>query len=158
MFDLDFKLFHWVLYHTRPRWNMHVWLSSVKLYYLFFPIGACDGVSCDFHGTCQHEPLSFSRYRCACPNCTAGRGTSTDTRVCGSDDITYESECFMKKNSCLKKTKITIAYNGPCSKSSHVLFSSLSECRIWIWIDLSYSRVAIIHMSKFNPGTVEKNL
>ena len=45
----------------------------------------------------------------------------------------------MKKNSCLKKTKITIAYSGPCSKLGHALFSNLSECdelRGWICLNL----------------------
>ncbi|XP_028394352.1 uncharacterized protein LOC114518524 isoform X7 [Dendronephthya gigantea] len=90
--------------------------------------GACDGVSCDYHGTCQYEPLSFKGYRCACPNCTSERRAHTD-KVCGSDHVTYESECFMNKNSCLKKIKITIAYKGPCNPCNNVTCENYGVCK-----------------------------
>ena len=35
-------------------------------------------------------------------------------RVCGSDDVTYDNECLLKKTACEKNTEITIVKNGSC--------------------------------------------
>jgi len=39
-------------------------------------------------------------------------------QVCGSDGVTYDTECHMKKINCLKQKNVTVISHGPCSKQA----------------------------------------
>ncbi len=36
--------------------------------------------------------------------------------VCGSDHVTYDNECELRRQSCLNKRPVTVAFVGECSK------------------------------------------
>lgn len=78
-------------------------------------LAPCDGVTCDF-GICKPDSLTVLGYRCMCADCVSERRSLTGSKVCGSDNVTYESECLMRRNACLKKTPITVAFKGSCGK------------------------------------------
>ena len=40
--------------------------------------------------------------------------SKTDNPICGHDNKTYQSECFMRRESCRRKEAILKAYNGKC--------------------------------------------
>ena len=39
---------------------------------------------------------------------------------CSGDVVTYDNQCKLKREACLKETDITIIENAPCSKSIQV--------------------------------------
>ena len=39
---------------------------------------------------------------------------------CGGNGVTYDNQCKLKREACLKETDITIVEKAPCSKSIQV--------------------------------------
>ena len=50
---------------------------------------------------------------CICPYCK----DNDVAPVCGSNGVTYTSECYLRAASCQKQTLITTSRNSPCSES-----------------------------------------
>ena len=72
---------------------------------------ACDDVTCARpHSQCT---IVGGNARCSCFRDCKRPNLATD-RVCGSDDVTYASECFMKRAACGRDRNITIKSKGPC--------------------------------------------
>lgn len=44
-------------------------------------------------------------------------------KVCGSDAVTYDNECALKRASCTSQTLINISYVGACGKQ-HIFYVS----------------------------------
>lgn len=78
---------------------------------------------------------------CECPTCTLTRSLSstngslstpqqpknghnldTDGPVCGSDSVSYASECELRKFSCEQQKHITIKHKGACRKLIKFVF------------------------------------
>ncbi len=38
--------------------------------------------------------------------------------VCGSDSVTYDNECELRRQSCLNKRPVTVSFVGECSEYS----------------------------------------
>ena len=85
----------------------------------------CENKHCDFYGLCKS--LDSSASTCICPD-KCPTSTSSATSVCGSDGVTYESECEMKRASCESKTLITVASRGNCDLCVNVHCKYGAKC------------------------------
>jgi hypothetical protein len=46
-------------------------------------------------------------------------------QVCGSDGVTYESECELQRTVCQQKRHVTVTHRGACSAYLYCLCSKL---------------------------------
>nr|XP_022901915.1 agrin-like isoform X3 [Onthophagus taurus] len=69
----------------------------------------CENKKCDFHASCESDGAET---RCVCPETC--KDELNKGLVCGTDGITYPSECEMMKTSCKTKQYILVAYKGDC--------------------------------------------
>ena len=76
--------------------------------FFFFP----DECNCPPYAQCQRDSTSSKKYKCVCPSSSL----TDQTKVCGSDGITYSNEYVLKRYSCLTDIEVTILYRGICSK------------------------------------------
>ncbi|XP_071744325.1 agrin isoform X3 [Lepeophtheirus salmonis] len=66
----------------------------------------CANVTCDFHGYCH-------KGECHCPSLCDNEIDHVGS-VCGTDDITYPSECQLKITACRERKNIMVASVGKC--------------------------------------------
>lgn len=87
--------------------------SSISNYMLHYCRSAdlCADVKCRYGARCdngrcicQHE----------CPAATAQSGDVTTMAVCGSDGVTYSSECALRRASCTRGVDIELVHSGMC--------------------------------------------
>ncbi|XP_052821290.1 agrin-like isoform X1 [Mya arenaria] len=91
-------------------------------------MGLCMSSGCDKdRSACKHysicdrsEPIP----RCVCPTGCA----STTARVCGTDGVTYNSECEMRVASCKSQKSIIIASFGDCEDCNGIQCKYGSDC------------------------------
>ncbi|CAH1773592.1 unnamed protein product [Owenia fusiformis] len=69
---------------------------------------ACQGMTCDPMEECHVNRNGKAECRCP-PECEA-----IMRPVCGSDLNTYDSECDLKRQSCITKRPIRLKFIGPC--------------------------------------------
>ncbi|KAM5248760.1 agrin [Ctenodactylus gundi] len=69
----------------------------------------CAEVHCEFGASCVEEAGSA---RCVCPALTCREANAT--KVCGSDGVTYGSECQLKTIACRQGLDIFTRSLGPC--------------------------------------------
>nr|VZI43583.1 unnamed protein product [Spirometra erinaceieuropaei] len=76
------------------------------------PCDACKGIKCKFFSICQTNKLGEPF--CTCPtDCVF-----TGKWVCGSDGRAYESECFLRVQSCALQKEIYVLHPGKCEECS----------------------------------------
>ncbi|CAB4028790.1 agrin-like isoform X1, partial [Paramuricea clavata] len=85
-------------------------------------INPCHHQICSFHATCIVEQ-GFAR--CICPVCSL-----TPAPVCGSDGVTYNNECLLKRAGCVSMTTITVARNGSCGATVQPTRSTNDPCKM----------------------------
>lgn len=87
-------------------------LQHCVMYYLFLAPRPCEAAKCAniLHSTC----LMYSgKPQCKCiQSCTFEL-----SEVCGSDGVTYQNECELKRAACLNKNQLEIAKRGPCPRT-----------------------------------------
>ncbi|KAI1287382.1 Agrin [Halotydeus destructor] len=71
--------------------------------------GPCHGFVCQYGAVCVIKSTSMAA-ECECPTCT-----EEFKPVCGSDGISYQNECKLRKESCEQQKLIDVSYDGVCS-------------------------------------------
>ncbi|XP_043244831.1 agrin-like, partial [Amphibalanus amphitrite] len=84
----------------------------------------CRDVRCPFGGRCVPSGLTFS---CRCPtDCPSFGGKP----VCGSDGVTYDSLCELKRQVCIQRTNVTVKFNGQCDPCASVSCPKYQVCQL----------------------------
>ncbi|CAI2344090.1 unnamed protein product [Caenorhabditis sp. 36 PRJEB53466] len=87
----------------------------------------CKDKKCDFYSSCvvgeNHRP------ECKCPDDCPTSELGQGKEVCGTDSVTYSSECHLRKSACHQKKFIVMAFEGKCDECLHVQCRYGEECR-----------------------------
>ena len=76
-------------------------------------------------------------------------------RVCGSDNVTYDNKCLLKKTACEKNKKITIVKKGRCEgKSLAVKRFHFDNLVIYGYNCLMLNcAISFLHATSYHPET-----
>lgn len=91
----------------------------------------CETKNCEFYSICQSNGKGSGNCICpTCPEVNNSFNSSTEIKnqepqskqelVCGSDGITYDSECDLRRSSCLSKTHVSVVRKGTCDICQNV--------------------------------------
>ncbi|KAJ8021428.1 Agrin [Holothuria leucospilota] len=83
--------------------------------------GACDRILCTFGAYCMEED---GKAKCVCPDSCA----AVSAPVCGSDRVTYQSECHLKVASCEAKQLVTVLNQGECGSVTAIKTRRVDPC------------------------------
>ena len=81
----------------------------------------CGSTTCKHYSTCE---IVQGVPKCVCPNLCP----DDPLQMCGSDGITYDNECALRRTSCLAGRIISLVRIGVCRKFN-ILF--LSACNVF---------------------------
>lgn len=70
----------------------------------------CQDMNCSHYSTCQITAAGTEE--CLCPQCPL----PGKKPVCGSNGLTYESECELQMKSCESRVSIAVWKDGPCGE------------------------------------------
>ncbi|KAL0132236.1 hypothetical protein PUN28_000198 [Cardiocondyla obscurior] len=74
----------------------------------------CENKKCEFYSECESD--NGGEAKCVCPSkCESSvKEPSGTEKVCGSDGVTYDNECALKRASCTNQSLVNISYVGAC--------------------------------------------
>lgn len=75
----------------------------------FFAVDPCEDVVCDYNAECRALPNDTALCQCV-DDCSA----EPFKPVCGSDLVTYASECALKGKACKNEMAISVVSEGIC--------------------------------------------
>uniref|UniRef100_T1JZW6 Agrin n=1 Tax=Tetranychus urticae TaxID=32264 RepID=T1JZW6_TETUR len=85
----------------------------------------CAFVVCNYGAVCIPQDSKDVNELCQCPYCE-----DSGPSVCGSDGITYSSQCSLSTACCTEKRYITVRYDGPCQTCLDMNCMHYSVCEI----------------------------
>ncbi|XP_070168746.1 agrin isoform X2 [Polyergus mexicanus] len=88
----------------------------------------CENKKCEFYGECESD--SAGEAKCVCPSKCESSVTEPAgaEKVCGSNGVTYDNECDLKRASCTSRTFIAISYVGDCEMCTRVKCEHGAHC------------------------------
>lgn len=92
--------------------------------YIYLVDSACSSIICSHGSKCLIDGNGLPR--CYCPdNCNEYNDRiSSEERLCGSDNQTYETMCELNKRACQTQQNLTVVYQGSCRM---LIFSLLKK-------------------------------
>ncbi|GIY85611.1 kazal-like domain-containing protein [Caerostris darwini] len=94
---------------------------------VFLVSETCEKMYCSFGALCLVDQTSQQAYcRCEqhCPD--------VFSPVCGSDSVTYSSDCQLQMASCSQQRRIYIHHQGQCGTCSFFIYF----CKLLLWFVL----------------------
>ncbi|VDM54412.1 unnamed protein product, partial [Angiostrongylus costaricensis] len=88
-------------------------------------LDGCEKKNCQYYATCISEN-GKAECRCA-TECNSNLAFTKP--VCGTDGVTYSSECHLKNSACQQTKFIVVAFEGKCDACTNVECGFGEECR-----------------------------
>ncbi|XP_031777264.1 uncharacterized protein LOC100678116 isoform X3 [Nasonia vitripennis] len=86
----------------------------------------CENMKCEHYARCESD--ASGEAKCVCPDNCEEMESGSSNEVCGSDGMTYENECELKKASCADQTLIVVNYKGACELCSTIKCENGARC------------------------------
>ena len=101
--------------------------SHAVVFICLFP-DICAVVKCPQNKQCFPQPGGGSDCRCPVEH----ECSSSGDEVCGSDAVTYDSECHLKAKACRSPgSKLVVVTKGPCGTSDSNIDKHIRESKIY---------------------------